>query len=184
VVVVFATPPFWLANAMTLALPVTWCSDHGRVDPSSSAIRTRRRSSFIRSPPRADRTQMKVLVADDSMVVRRLVCARLAADGHEVFEAEDGQAAVNVALRERPDVIVLDRQMPKMDGFEVCTRLRQDKTLGSVGILMLTDNRGEHTLIESLQRGADEFMSKPFSPRELSVRVRLLGTRVALAQAG
>jgi DNA-binding response OmpR family regulator len=126
---------------------------------------------------------MKVLVADDSMVVRRLVCARLAADGHEVFEAEDGQAAVDVALRERPDVIVLDRQMPKMDGFEVCTRLRQDKTLRS-GILMLTDNRGEHTLIESLERGADEFMSKPFSPRELSVRVRLLGSRLSLAQAG
>ncbi len=127
---------------------------------------------------------MKVLVADDSMVVRRLVCARLAADGHEVFEAADGQAAVDVALRERPDVIVLDRQMPKMDGFEVCTRLRQDKTLRSVGILMLTDNRGEHTLIESLERGADEFMSKPFSPRELSLRVRLLGTRLSLVQTG
>jgi two-component system response regulator ResD len=126
---------------------------------------------------------MKVLVADDSMVVRRLVCARLAADGHEVYEAEDGQAAVDVALRERPDVIVLDRQMPKMDGFEVCTRLRQDTTLKS-GILMLTDNRGEHTLIESLERGADEFMSKPFSPRELSVRVRLLGARLSLAQTG
>lgn len=126
---------------------------------------------------------MKVLVADDSMVVRRLVCARLAADGHEVFEAADGQEAVDVALRERPDVIVLDRQMPKMDGFEVCTRLRQDKTLRS-GILMLTDNRGEHTLIESLERGADEFMSKPFSPRELSVRVRLLGARLSLAQTG
>ena len=126
---------------------------------------------------------MKVLVADDSMVVRRLVCARLAADGHEVFEAEDGQAAVDVALRERPDVIVLDRQMPKMDGFEVCTRLRQDTTLKS-GILMLTDNRGEHTLIESLERGADEFMSKPFSPRELSVRVRLLGSRQTLAPTG
>ena len=126
---------------------------------------------------------MKVLVADDSMVVRRLVCARLAADGHEVLEAADGQEAVDVALRERPDVIVLDRQMPKMDGFEVCTRLRQDKTLRS-GILMLTDNRGEHTLIESLERGADEFMSKPFSPRELSVRVRLLGARLSLAQTG
>jgi DNA-binding response OmpR family regulator len=126
---------------------------------------------------------MKVLVADDSVVVRRLVCARLAADGHEVLEAADGQEAVDLALRERPDVIVLDRQMPKMDGFEVCTRLRQDTSLKS-GILMLTDNRGEHTLIESLERGADEFMSKPFSPRELSVRVRLLGTRLSLAQAG
>ena len=127
---------------------------------------------------------MKVLVADDSMVVRRLVCARLIADGHDVIEAEDGQAALDAAVRERPAVIVLDRQMPKMDGFEVCTRLRQDERLRTVGILMLTDNRGEHTLLESLERGADEFMSKPFSPRELSVRVRLLGSRQPLAQSG
>jgi DNA-binding response OmpR family regulator len=81
-------------------------------------------------------------------------------------------------------VIVLDRQMPKMDGFEVCTRLRQDPLLKSVGILILTDNRGEQALIESLERGADDFMSKPFSPRELSVRVRLLGARLTLAQTG
>jgi DNA-binding response OmpR family regulator len=127
---------------------------------------------------------MKVLVVDDSVVVRRLVCARLAADGHTVIEAGDGQAAVEAAVRERPDVIVLDRQMPKMDGFEVCTRLRQHASLRSVGILMLTDNRGEHTLIESLERGADEFMAKPFSPRELSVRVRLLGSRQSLAHTG
>ncbi len=127
---------------------------------------------------------MKVLVVDDSVVVRRLVSARLAADGHEVIEAEDGQAAVDAAVRERPDVIVLDRQMPKMDGFEVCTQLRQDERLKAVKILMLTDNRGEHTLIESPERGADEFMSKPFSPRELSVRVRLLGSRQALAPTG
>jgi two-component system alkaline phosphatase synthesis response regulator PhoP len=94
-----------------------------------------------------------------------------------VLEAEDGQAAVDAAVRERPDVIVLDRQMPKMDGFEVCTKLREHAELRSVGILMLTDSRGEHTLIESLERGVDEFMSKPFSPRELSIRVRLLGSR-------
>jgi DNA-binding response OmpR family regulator len=127
---------------------------------------------------------MKILVADDSAIVRRLVSARLLADGHEVVEAADGQAAFDVAVRERPDVIVLDRQMPKMDGLEVCTRLRGDAGLQSVAILMLTDNRGEHTLIESLERGADAFMSKPFSPRELSVRVRLLGSRQTLSPSG
>jgi DNA-binding response OmpR family regulator len=124
---------------------------------------------------------MKVLVVDDSVVVRRLVAARLIADGHTVIEAADGQAAVDAAVRERPDVIVLDRQMPKMDGFEVCSKLREHAELRGVGILMLTDSRGEHTLIESLERGADEFMSKPFSPRELSIRVRLLGSRQSLA---
>ena len=127
---------------------------------------------------------MKVLIADDSEVVRRLVAARLLADGHEVIEAEDGQEAVELAISQRPQVLVLDRQMPRMDGFEVCTRLRKEPATRGVGILMLTDNRGENTLLESIERGADEFMSKPFSPRELSVRVRLLGTRQALAAAG
>ncbi len=127
---------------------------------------------------------MKVLIADDSEVVRRLVAARLLADGHEVIEAEDGQEAVELAARELPQVLVLDRQMPRVDGFEVCTRLRQDPATRGVGILMLTDNRGENTLLESMERGADEFMTKPFSPRELSVRVRLLGSRQALAAAG
>ena len=127
---------------------------------------------------------MKVLIADDSEVVRRLVAARLLADGHEVIEAEDGQEAVELAISQRPQVLVLDRQMPRMDGFEVCSRLREDPATRGVGILMLTDNRGENTLLESIERGADEFMSKPFSPRELSVRVRLLGTRQALAAAG
>ena len=127
---------------------------------------------------------MKVLVVDDSIVVRRLVAARLVADGHAVTEASDGQAAIEAALRERPDVIVLDRQMPRMDGFEVCSRLRAEPELRDVRILMLTESRGEQTLIESLERGADEFMSKPFSPRELSIRVRLLGSRQTLAPSG
>ncbi len=124
---------------------------------------------------------MKILVADDSVVVRRLVSARLAADGHEVIEAQDGQEAVEAALREQPQVVVLDRQMPRMDGFEVCTALRQDAATRAIGILMLTDNRGENTLLESIERGADEFMTKPFSPRELSARVRLLAARLALS---
>jgi two-component system, OmpR family, alkaline phosphatase synthesis response regulator PhoP len=127
---------------------------------------------------------MRVLVVDDSVVVRRLVCARLVADGYDVLEAEDGDVGVEIALRERPDVIVLDLQMPKMDGFEVCARLREDPSLWSAAILMLTDNRGEDTLIESLGRGVDEFMSKPFSPRELSARVRLLGSRLSLTASG
>ena len=120
---------------------------------------------------------MRVLVADDSPVVRRLVVARLQADGHDVLQAADGLEAVDVALREQPDLLVLDRVMPKMDGLEVCDRLRADERTRDVGILMLTDHGGEQAMIEGIARGADEFMSKPFSPRELSVRVRLVGAR-------
>jgi DNA-binding response OmpR family regulator len=127
---------------------------------------------------------MRILVADESMIVRSLVCARLTADGHDVTEAEDGPEAIEAARREQPDVIVLDRKLPKMDGFEVCTRLRRDPASSSVGILMLTDHRGEHTRVESVKRGADVFMSKPFNPRELSMRVRLLGSQRPLAATG
>ncbi|MDP9400503.1 MAG: response regulator [Actinomycetota bacterium] len=117
---------------------------------------------------------MKILVADDSPVVRRLVCARLAGDGHVVLEAADGQEALDVALRELPDLVVLDRVMPQLDGLEVCARLRAEPRTRDVGILMLTEHGGEGVMIEGIERGADEFMSKPFSPRELSVRVRLV----------
>ena len=122
-------------------------------------------------------------MADESPIVRSLVCARLTADGHEVTEAHDGHEAVESVRRERPDVVVLDRKLPKMDGFEVCTRLRLDPASSSVGILMLTDHRGEHTRVESVERGADVFMSKPFNPRELSLRVGLLGSQRSLAAA-
>jgi DNA-binding response OmpR family regulator len=73
--------------------------------------------------------------------------------------------------------VVLDRSMPRMDGFEVCTRLRERQETADVAILMLTDSSSEQALAEGIDRGADDFMSKPFSPRELSLRVRLLGSR-------
>ncbi len=120
---------------------------------------------------------MKVLVADDSAVVRRLVTSRLLADGHEVIEAADGVEAVERAVADAPDLLVLDRVMPKMDGLEVCSRLRADARTREVGILMLTDHGGEQAMIDGIERGADEFMAKPFSPRELSVRVKLVGAR-------
>jgi two-component system, OmpR family, response regulator RpaA len=123
---------------------------------------------------------MRILVVDDSAVVRRLVTARLEADGHEVVEATDGMAGLEAALAEPPDLVVLDRSMPRMDGFEVCTRLREQEETADVAILMLTDSSSEQALAEGIDRGADDFMSKPFSPRELSLRVRLLGSRRAL----
>jgi DNA-binding response OmpR family regulator len=122
---------------------------------------------------------VRVLVVDDSAVVRRLVSARLEADGHEVIEAPDGVAGLEAALAEPPDIVVLDRSMPRMDGFEVCTRLRERQETADVSILMLTDSSSEQALAEGIDRGADDFMSKPFSPRELSLRVRLLGSRRA-----
>jgi len=123
--------------------------------------------------PRASRrADVKILVAEDSSTVRRLVAARLTADGYEVVEAEDGEAALSLARRERPDLIVLDKVMPKLDGFEVVRALREDPATRSLPIVMLTERTSEDDVLGGLDLGVEEYMPKPFSPRELSLRVR------------
>ncbi len=122
---------------------------------------------------------MRILVADDSSTVRRLVTARLLADGYEVIEAEDGHEALECALSERPALVVLDKVMPKLDGFEVVRALRENPDTATVPIVMLTEKVGEEDVLDGLGLGVDEYMPKPFSPRELSLRV----SRV-LARAG
>jgi two-component system, OmpR family, alkaline phosphatase synthesis response regulator PhoP len=122
---------------------------------------------------------VKILVADDSSTVRRVVSARLSADGHDVVEAEDGEQALTLARELRPALIVLDKVMPKLDGFEVVRALREDPLTKGLMIVMLTDRGGEEDVLDGLGLGVDEYMPKPFSPRELSMRV----TR-ALARRG
>lgn len=124
---------------------------------------------------------MKVLVAEDSPTVRRLVCTRLVADGYEVIEAHDGEQALTLALSERPAALVLDKVMPKLDGFEVVRRLRERDDTRSVPIVMLTEHSGEEDVLGGLSLGVEEYMPKPFSPRELSVR---LGRILARSEAG
>jgi len=113
----------------------------------------------------------KILVADDSSTVRRLVAARLAADGYAVVEAEDGDEALRLAVSERPALVVLDKVMPKLDGFEVVRALRSRAETKHLPIVMLTERDAEGDVLEGLDLGVDEYMPKPFSPRELSARV-------------
>jgi DNA-binding response OmpR family regulator len=115
---------------------------------------------------------MKILVAEDSSTVRRLVAARLTADGYDVVEAVDGEQALLLARSERPDLIVLDKVMPKLDGFEVVRALRGDPATQAVPIVMLTERTSEDDVLGGLDLGVEEYMSKPFSPRELALRVR------------
>jgi DNA-binding response OmpR family regulator len=122
---------------------------------------------------------MKILIAEDSPTVRRLVAARLRADGFEVVEAQDGEEALRLARSERPDAYVLDKTMPSRDGFEVVRELRADPATRSAPIVMLTDRSGEADVLGGLELGVDEYMSKPFSPHELSARLRRV-----LARAG
>lgn len=124
---------------------------------------------------------MKILVAEDSRTVRRLVCTRLLADGYEVIEAEDGEQALALALSAQPAALVLDKVMPKLDGFEVVRQLRERDDTKAVPIVMLTEHTAEADVLDGLSLGVDEYMPKPFSPRELSLR---LGRILARSGAG
>jgi two-component system response regulator VicR len=124
---------------------------------------------------------MKILVAEDSSTVRRLVATRLGADGFDVIEAEDGEQAVELATSELPALIVLDKVMPKLDGFEVIRLLRERVETRSIPIVMLTEQAGEEDVLDGLDLGVDEYMPKPFSPRELSLRVKRVLARRASA---
>jgi len=115
---------------------------------------------------------VKILVAEDSSTVRRLVAARLVADGCEVTEAADGEEALALARSGHPDLLVLDKVMPKLDGFEVVRALREDPQTRAIPIVMLTDRTNEDDVLGGLQLGVEEYMPKPFSPHELSARVR------------
>jgi DNA-binding response OmpR family regulator len=122
---------------------------------------------------------MKVLIAEDSPTIRRLVATRLAADGYEVLEAADGAEAVEMALRERPDLLVLDKVMPKLDGFEVVRAVREDPRTRSAPIVMLTERTNEEDVLGGLDLGVEEYIPKPFNPHELSARIRRLLARAA-----
>jgi two-component system response regulator ResD len=106
-----------------------------------------------------------------------MVTARLIADGHEVTEAEDGKQALELALEQPPNAMVLDKVMPKLDGFEVVRRLREHESTRDLPIVMLTGSSREDDVLDGLELGVDEYMPKPFSPRELSVRVARLLNR-------
>ena len=121
-----------------------------------------------------------VLVVDDEASIREVVRRYLQADGVEVFEAEDGPTALKMFEAHRPDVVVLDVMLPGLDGIEVLRRLR---TRSDVYVVMLTARTEETDRLIGLSVGADDYVSKPFSPRELVARVKALLRRPHMAEA-
>ena len=109
-----------------------------------------------------------ILVADDDAPILRLVRTKLQADGYSVVTAMNGQEAIDVFEKERPDIVILDLMMPVVDGFEAMQRIRQ---LSNVPVIMLTARSGQTDKIRGLDLGADDYVTKPFSPDELSARV-------------
>jgi DNA-binding response OmpR family regulator len=115
--------------------------------------------------------QRKVLVVDDEPTIAESVAARLRAEGFEVEIAADGPAAVAAAAARRPDLVVLDVMLPGFDGLEVCRRIQADRP---IPVLMLTARDDETDLLIGLAVGADDYLTKPFSIRELAARVHAL----------
>jgi two-component system alkaline phosphatase synthesis response regulator PhoP len=110
-----------------------------------------------------------ILVVDDEARIVKLVRDYLERAGFQVLAAHDGQTALQVARRDRPDLVVLDLMLPGLDGLDVCRRLRQES---GVPIIMLTARVEEADRVVGLELGADDYVTKPFSPRELVARVR------------
>ncbi len=122
----------------------------------------------------------RILIADDDPVILRFVKANLEARGYEALTALDGAEAVEVVERELPDLVILDIMMPKMDGFEVCRRLRE---WSKVPIIMLSA-RGEVTdKVTCLNLGADDYITKPFGVSELLARIQAVLRRTEAQQA-
>ena len=110
----------------------------------------------------------RVLVVDDDPTVREVVVSYLRAAGHEVLEAADGESVTNLVRELPPDLVVLDLMLPGIDGLEVCRRLR---ATSDVPVIMLTALGSETDRVIGLEQGADDYVTKPFSPRELVLRV-------------
>lgn len=118
----------------------------------------------------------KVLVVDDEQSIVTLLKYNLEQAGYTVLTAMDGEEGIKLAAEEKPDLMVLDLMLPKLDGIEVCKLLRQQKI--NVPILMLTAKDDEFDKVLGLELGADDYMTKPFSPREVVARVKAILRRV------
>jgi len=128
----------------------------------------------------------KILVVDDDLALSDVLAFAIRRAGFEVANAHDGISALEQFSKESPDLIVLDWGLPRMDGLEVCTRIRNES---DVPIIMLTVRDTDDNVIAALEAGADEYIIKPFSPRQLIARIRALLRRAVkepqeLLQAG
>lgn len=110
-----------------------------------------------------------VLVVEDDPRIRRVVQMSLTGEGFEVAEADTGEGALDQLARRTYDVVLLDLMLPDIDGFEVCRRIRRTS---SVPVIMVTARSDSHDVVAGLEAGADDYVSKPFVPKELSARIR------------
>ena len=123
----------------------------------------------------------RILVVDDEPSIAKIVKKQLEVAGYEVLVAVDGQDGLDKARQERPDMMVLDVMLPKMNGFEVCATLKQDPQYRQIPILMLTAKAQRQDYQQGLQQGAEAYLTKPFKLEELLSKVQALLQQAAAA---
>lgn len=121
----------------------------------------------------------RILIAEDDQDICELVAFKLESLGHEVEVENDGESALAAAELNPPDLVVLDWMMPRMTGIEVCAAMRQRDSLKQVPIIMLTAKAQESDVQRGFAAGANDYLLKPFSPRELATRIEMLLDRAS-----
>ena len=114
----------------------------------------------------------KILVAEDQVHIRHLIEYKLRNSGYEVVSVDNGEAALATARTIGPDLILLDVMMPLMTGFEVLVALKADTGTRDIPVLLVTAQSKEHEVLRGLELGAEDYITKPFSPNELAARVK------------
>ncbi len=123
----------------------------------------------------------KILVVDDEKDLIELVRYNLELEGFKVFSALDGESGLTMAIKLMPDLVLIDLMLPGIDGLEVCNRLKGSERTARIPIIMLTAKSAESDRVVGLELGADDYVTKPFSPRELAARVKAVLRRSAPA---
>ena len=119
----------------------------------------------------------RILVADDDVDIRELVEFKLSTMGHEIVAVGDGAAAIDACLAQKPDLAVLDVMIPGVSGLDAIRAIRADPTLADLPVILLTARAQESDVETGFDSGADDYITKPFSPRELASRVQALLSR-------
>ena len=126
-------------------------------------------------------TSKTVLIVDDEAAIREMIAVALQMAGYRCLEAENAQSAHAIVVDHQPDIILLDWMMPEVSGIELARRLKRETAYADIPIIMLTARSEEDNKIQGLEAGADDYITKPFSPRELIARLKAVLRRTATA---
>ncbi|MFN3967050.1 MAG: response regulator, partial [Endomicrobiia bacterium] len=153
------------------------------VKPATHTGGQARQTNWRASPPHTlagkecDRVA-KILIADDDIEIQELLTFTLQKEGYEVITASDGEEAIKKTIEEKPDLVILDVILPRLSGYEVCEKLRENPSTSLIPIIMLTSLTHAKDRIAGIKLGADEYLSKPFEPYELVARIEGLLRRL------